>query len=87
MVKILGRIINKRIEGIAERHLPDRQFGFQQGRSTVDAINLVVKAAKDTASGERWESGDKKYCAAVTLDDGHAECLELCKVGKDHESS
>ena len=66
--KILERIMYKRIEAIAEKHLSDRQYGFRKGRSAVDAINLVVNIAKDTISGTRWKNGEKQYCAIVTLD-------------------
>ena len=57
-----------RIEDIAEKHLLERQYGFHKGRSTVDAINLVVTIAKDAISGTRWKNGEKQYCAVVTLD-------------------
>ena len=53
--KILERIMYTRIEAIAEKHLSDGQYGFRTGRSTVDAINLVVNIAKDTISGTRWK--------------------------------
>ena len=66
--RILEWIMYTRIEAIAEKHLSDRQYGFRKGRSTVDAINLVVNIAKDTISGTRWKNGEKQYCAVVTLD-------------------
>ena len=55
--KILERIMYTRNEAIAEKHLSDRQYGFQKGRSTVNAINLVVNIAKDAISGTRWKEG------------------------------
>ena len=66
--KILERIMYTRIEAIVEKHLSDRQYGFRKGRSTVDAINLVVNIAKDAISGTRWKNREKQYCAVVTLD-------------------
>lgn len=66
--KVLERIMYERMEVIAEGHLSDRQFGFRKGRSTIDAINLVVNIAKDAISGDRWKNGEKQYCAVVTLD-------------------
>ena len=66
--KILERIMYTRIEAIAEKNLSDRQYGFRKGRSTVDAINLVVNIAKDAISETRWKNGEKQYCAVVTLD-------------------
>ena len=66
--KILERIVYTRIEAIAEKHLSDRQYGFRKGRSTVDAINLVVNIAKDEISGTRWKNGEKQCCVVVTLD-------------------
>ena len=66
--KILEWIMYTKIEAIAEKHLSDRQYGFRKGRSTVDAINLVVNIAKDAILGTRWKNGEKQYCAIVTLD-------------------
>ena len=66
--KILERIMYTRTEAIAEKHLSDRQHGFCKGRSTVDAIILVVNIAKEAISGTRWKNRDKQYCAVVTLD-------------------
>lgn len=66
--KILERIIYMRIEELSESYLSDRQYGFRKGRSTTDAINLVVDTAKDAISGKRWKNGEKQYCAVVTLD-------------------
>ena len=61
--KILERIMYTRIEALAEKHLSHRQNGFRKGRSTVDAINLVVNIAKEAISGTRWKNGEKQYCA------------------------
>ena len=68
MLDSAGKIIMyTRIEAIAEKHLSGRQYGFCKGRSTVDAINLVVNIAKDAISGTRWKNGEKQYCSVVTL--------------------
>ena len=66
--KILERIIHGRIEEVTDRQLSDKQFGFRKGRSTLDAIDLVVKTAKEATSGKRWKGGEKKYCLVVALD-------------------
>lgn len=50
--KVLKRIIHRRIEEVAEQHLADNQYGFRKGRSTLDAIDLVVNIARDAISGE-----------------------------------
>ena len=61
--KILERIIHGRIEEVS-----DRQFGFHKGRSTLDAIDLVVKTAKEAISGKRWKNEEKEYCLVAVLD-------------------
>ena len=66
--KIFERIIHQRIEAVVEPLLADNQYGFQKGRSTLDAINLVVNTAKEAIAGTRWKGGTKKYCLVATLD-------------------
>lgn len=66
--KVLERIIHRRIEEIAEKHLAENQYGFRKGRSALDAIDLVVGIARDAISGERWKGGSKIYCLVATLD-------------------
>lgn len=66
--KIFERIIHQRIEAIVDPLLADNQYGFRKGRSTLDAINLVVSTAKDAIAGTRWKGGTKKYCLVATLD-------------------
>lgn len=66
--KVFERVIYGRIEEIAERHLSDNQFGLRKGRSTLNAINLVIGKAREAIAGERWKNGGKHYCLVVTLD-------------------
>ncbi|XP_046666641.1 uncharacterized protein LOC124358384 [Homalodisca vitripennis] len=70
MGKILERIIADRLETWTEdpAGLTKAQFGFRKGRSTVDAIQMVINMAREAISGKRWKHGSKKYCAIVTLD-------------------
>ncbi|CAB0029769.1 unnamed protein product [Trichogramma brassicae] len=68
--KILERIICDRLEAITEspEGLSDHQYGFRKGRSTINAIESVIAAAREAIAGKRWNRGTKKYCAVVTLD-------------------
>lgn len=66
--KLLERIIHQRIEAVVDPLLADNQYGFRKGRSTLDAVNLVVNIAKDAIAGSRWNRGSKKYCLVATLD-------------------
>lgn len=65
--KLLERIILNRLmlytEG--EHGLAPRQFGFRKGRSTVDAIRIVVEKAEEARKKKR--RGDR-YCAVITVD-------------------
>ena len=66
--KILERIIHGRIEEVTDRQLSDKQYSFRKGHSTLDAIDLVVKTAKEAISGKRWKNGEKEYCLVAALD-------------------
>lgn len=68
--KVLERIIYNRLEQCTEgtRGLSPSQYGFRKARSTVDAIHVVVDAARQAIAGKRWKYGAKQYCAIVTLD-------------------
>lgn len=65
--KCLERIIHTRLLEAVERvnGLSERQFGFRKERSTIDAINYVVEAAKQAINGK---GKNRKYCAIITLD-------------------
>lgn len=68
--KLLESIICRRLEDCIESNsgLSDNQFGFRKGRSTVDAIKLVVDTAARAIQGKSWRNGTKEYCVVVTLD-------------------
>lgn len=68
--KVLERILCNRLEDYTEGPcgLSDKQFGFRKSRSTIDAIEMVIKIAREAVAGERWQGGTKQYCAIVTLD-------------------
>ena len=66
--KALERIIHEKIEEVTDRQLSDKQFGFRKGRSTLAAIVLVIKTAKEAISGKRWKNGEKEYCLVAALD-------------------
>lgn len=68
--KLLESIVCKRLEACIETAggLSNHQFGFRKARSTVDAINVVVKTAANAIEGKRWRNGGKEYCLVVTLD-------------------
>lgn len=66
--KIFERIVHQRIEAVVDPVLADNQYGFRKGRSTLDAISLVVDTAKEAIAGTRWKGGTKKYCLVAALD-------------------
>lgn len=45
--------------------LSDRQFGFREGRQTVDAIKEVMKIASEAA---KYTAAYRRLCAVITLD-------------------
>lgn len=53
---------------IVENHFSGEQYGFREGRSTLDAINLVVNTAREAICGKRWKNGEKEYWVITTLD-------------------
>lgn len=66
--KILERIIHGRIEKVIEPLLSEYQYGFRKGKSTIDAVDLVLNTARKAIAGTRWKRGSKKYCLVATLD-------------------
>ncbi|GBP94342.1 hypothetical protein EVAR_65488_1 [Eumeta japonica] len=56
------------IDAVVDPLLADNQYGFRKGRSTLDAISLVVNTAKEAIAGTRWKGGAKKYCLVAALD-------------------
>lgn len=65
--KLLEKVIYNRLVGYTEGEngLSRMQFGFRKGRSTVDAIRLVVEEAEAAMKQKRRGN---RYCAIVTLD-------------------
>lgn len=68
--KTLERIICNRLEEAVDKGggLALHQYGFRRAHSAIDAIKIVVDAARFAIEGKRWKRGAKKYCAVVTLD-------------------
>uniref|UniRef100_A0A2M4ADW9 Putative waldo-6 aae n=1 Tax=Anopheles triannulatus TaxID=58253 RepID=A0A2M4ADW9_9DIPT len=69
--KLLEKVIQNRLSRYTEGEngLSERQFGFRRGRSTVDAIDMVVRRAKQAQTTKRRGN---RYCATVTLDIANA---------------
>ena len=65
--KLLERVIYTRLEAAIQQvgDLSDSQFGFRKGRSTIDAIERVVKIASGAIKGSRCT---KRMCAIIALD-------------------
>ena len=67
MGKLLEEMILQRLQGqiVRENGLSENQFGFRNGRSTVDAIQAVV----DIATKARRGIGKRKgFCALISID-------------------
>ena len=65
--KLLEKVILNRLTKYTESEhgLARRQFGFRKGRSTVDAIRMVVGKADEA---RRRKRRGNRFCAVVTLD-------------------
>ena len=65
--KLLEKLVRPRLQAAikAACDLPERQYGFRTGRSTIDAIQEVVKSAKSTERGNHFS---RPVCLLVTLD-------------------
>lgn len=65
--KVYEHMILARLKNEIQRTggLSERQFGFREGRQTIDAINEVIKLAKNAAS---FSSSHRRLCAMITLD-------------------
>ena len=60
--KILARIVKERLEGIADRVLPESQSGFRKGRGCVDMIFVARQLIEKTR-----EHNDTLYMLFVDL--------------------
>lgn len=67
LAKVYERILKGRLETELERHggLHRDQYGFQRGRSTLDAIKRVTEIAKKCNSVSYQNRG---FCVLITLD-------------------
>lgn len=72
--KVFERIVLDRLNDHLESPQPDgprlspRQYGFRKGRSTVEAIQEVVKAGRRAMSFGRTNKRDRRCCMVVALD-------------------
>ena len=67
MGKLLEEMIPQGLQGhmVRENSLSENQFGFQKGRSTIDAIQAVVHIATKA----RRRTGKRKgFCASISSD-------------------
>ena len=55
--KLLEKLVRPRLQAAirAAGDLSEREYGFRTGRSTIDAIKEVVKAAKGTERGNHFD--------------------------------
>jgi len=69
--KLYERIIKKRLETHLEQTggICNEQFGFRNGRSTIDALNRVREVVESAATGLLYK---RKLCAMVSLDVANA---------------
>jgi len=69
--KFFERIIKTRIENHLElsHDLNTKQFGFRKGRSTIDAVQEVMRIMDKASSGPLYK---RKLCAVVALDVANA---------------
>ena len=67
MGKLLEDMILQRLQAllVGENGLPDNQFGFRKGRSTVDTIQAVVNIATNARKGTGKRKG---FCALISID-------------------
>ena len=65
--KLLEKLVRPRLQAAkrAAGDLSERQYGFRTGKSTIDAIQEVVKATKSTERGNHFS---RRVCLLVTLD-------------------
>ena len=65
--KLLEKLIKPRLQSAVQEagDLSNRQFGFRKGRSTVDAIQMVVKSVEAAQRGNHYS---QKLILLVTLD-------------------
>ena len=65
--KLLEKLLKPRLQAAiaAAGDLAPRQYGFRRGKSTIDAVQEVVNAAKSTEQGNHYS---RNICLLATLD-------------------
>ena len=65
--KLLEKLLKPRLQAAisASGDLAPRQYGFRRGRSTIDAVQEVVNAARSTEQGNHYS---RPICLLATLD-------------------
>lgn len=75
LLNTAGKLLERVIKGRLERHLTEtgslneRQFGFRKGRSTVDAMEMVMEQVTAAGSGPLRR---RQLCALVAVDVANA---------------
>ena len=46
--KIFSKILTKQITTMVDKYIPECQFGFRKGRSTIQAVNYLIDSIEDT---------------------------------------
>jgi len=69
--KLFERIIKSRIENYLEttNGLDPKQFGVRKGRSTIDAVQSVMRKVENASTGPLY---NRKLCAVIALDVANA---------------
>lgn len=65
--KLYEQLLLQKLKQEIERTggLSDRQYGFREGRQTVDAINHVLRLARDAAA---YSHPQRRLCVVITVD-------------------
>ena len=48
LFKVLTKILTRRLDRLVDSMIPEEQFGFRRGRSTIHAVNCLLEAVQDT---------------------------------------
>ena len=80
--KVVARVIQERLQKLAEDVLPESQCGFREGRSCMDMIFVVRKLIEKS-----WEHGSRAFFTFIDLKKAYysvpreAMWLTLTKLG------
>ena len=87
LFKVLTKILTRRLDRIVDSMIPEEQFGFRRGRSTIHAVSCLLEAVQDALRHPKGKlyAVFIDYTKAFDMIDRSILVHKLeCMIGEDH---